>query len=196
MFFSLLWSMQHSLNLAHTVRDWDIIWVLMFVTVAIRYSYRNLTLWKCVCREHAAGATNDHGHSVSVSFLCCLSCEGACQQVQACSGAFAAPQSLFSTPVLFQLTSVCVVSWNNNQTVWGKAQKERQKNTDTRVRIRLGLYYCIHCLPLSCFSFLFVLSHQPITFLVWLLLQFEQLLCWSKCLLNVALFSTQQQNTQ
>lgn len=60
----------------------------------------------CVCREHAVGATNDYGHSFSVSFLRCLSCEGACQQVQACSGAFAAPHSVFSTTGLFQSINV------------------------------------------------------------------------------------------
>lgn len=59
----------------HTARDgYDMsVEVFMtFVTHLLKFSCCG-----CVCREHAAGATDDYGHSFSVSFLRCLSCEGA-----------------------------------------------------------------------------------------------------------------------
>lgn len=52
--------------------------MLLFVTVVISLLFMDFYVVDvCVCREHAVGATDDYGHSFSVSFLLCLSCEGA-----------------------------------------------------------------------------------------------------------------------
>ena len=100
----LLWTcaMLHSRQvspLQHPIRSWQELSAdsALFLVVGSLHEPTRMML----CRQHAAGVTNDHGHSFPVSFLCGVLGAGAGQQVQACAdGVWGAPHCILGFCVL------------------------------------------------------------------------------------------------